>query len=118
MRIIYLDCKSVGDWQSFHKLFADTLGFPDFYGSNMDAWIDCMTFLDEPEARMSTIHVQPGEVLTLVLNNANSLKVRLPDIYEALLECTAFVNSRRIEQGEPPVLCLAFYPTIPLKKSR
>jgi len=34
---------AITDWASFHDVFMHTLGFPDFYGRNMDAWIDCMT---------------------------------------------------------------------------
>ncbi|MDZ4753789.1 MAG: barstar family protein [Phycisphaerae bacterium] len=30
--------------------FAETFGFPGFYGRNMNAWNDCMTFLDGPDA--------------------------------------------------------------------
>lgn len=38
-------------WESFHDVFAETLGFPAFYGRNMDAWIDCMTSADEPQQK-------------------------------------------------------------------
>ena len=31
---------------------------------------------------------------------------RLPEIFQAFIECAAFVNFRRLEQGEPPILAL------------
>lgn len=30
-----------------HKLIADTLGFPEYYGRNLDALFDCLTELPE-----------------------------------------------------------------------
>jgi RNAse (barnase) inhibitor barstar len=26
----------ISDWDSFHSVFAEVFGFPDFYGRNMD----------------------------------------------------------------------------------
>jgi RNAse (barnase) inhibitor barstar len=41
--------RNISDWKSFHAEFRRVFGFPEFYGHNMDAWIDCMTSLDEPQ---------------------------------------------------------------------
>lgn len=54
---VSLDCNKFHDWPSFHEEFAKAFGFPDFYGKNMNAWIDCMTYLDDPDAGMSTLTV-------------------------------------------------------------
>ena len=35
------------NWKSFHEEFKSTFNFPDCYGENMDAWIDCMDELFE-----------------------------------------------------------------------
>lgn len=107
--IVRIDGHRIADWESFHDVFAEALGFPDFYGRNMNAWIDCLTYLDDPEAGMTNIHVNGGGVLTLVIENAGDLKQRCPEQFEALVECSGFVNWRRIDQGETPVLALAFY---------
>ena len=50
--------------------------------------------------------VRPGELLTLRLDDATDFDVRCPEQFAALVECTAFVNHRRMEQGQPPVLAL------------
>jgi RNAse (barnase) inhibitor barstar len=47
------------DWTSFHDVFQHTLGFPDFYGRNMDAWIDCMTCVDTVADGLTTVTVPP-----------------------------------------------------------
>jgi len=106
---ISLDCENIIDWPSFHEEFSRVFGFPDFYGRNMDAWIDCMTSLDEPEDELSSIHCDRGSVLTLELQNVKDFKRRCPDQYNALIECAAFVNWRRIETGGSAVLALSFH---------
>jgi len=97
------------DGPSFHSTFAKAFGFPDFYGRNMDAWIDCMTYLDDPDAAMSTVQVPSGEVLSLVVENADHLKEHCPKEFADLLECSAFVNWRRVELGSSPIIALALY---------
>ena len=106
---IQIDGSTIKDRASFHDQFAEVLGFPGFYGPNMDAWNDCMTSLDAPGDGLSSIHVAPGDVLVLCISGAADLKKRCPEIYDALVESTAFVNWRRIEKGEPAVLALSFY---------
>jgi RNAse (barnase) inhibitor barstar len=106
---VSLDCQAIRDWPSFHGEFARVFGFPDFYGQNMNAWIDCMTSLDAPDDGMSVIHCEPGSVLTLELKNVQQFAERCPEQYKALIECAAFVNWRRIETGGSSVLALSFW---------
>ena len=104
--IVPIPTKLISDWPSFHEVFAEAFGFPDFYGANMDAWIDCMSYADEPEGQMMAIAVRPGELLTLQIDNASDFAARCPEQFKALVECTAFVNYRRVEVGGTPVLSL------------
>ena len=83
--------------------------FPAFYGRNMNAWIDCMTYLDVPEDQLTGIHCEQGKVLTIELANVKQFRSRCPEQYSALIECAAFVNWRRIEEGQPSVLALSFH---------
>ncbi len=106
--VVPIDVSRISDWESFHKVFAETLGFPAFYGKNLDAWIDCMTSLDAPDDGLTTIHVPPGQVLVLHLKNIKKLAASCPEQYAAIIECSSFVNWRRIEVGEEPILALAF----------
>jgi hypothetical protein len=105
---ISLDCKNIRDWPSFHEEFARVFGFPDFYGKNMSAWIDCLTSLDAPEDGMSSVHCESGSFLTLELENVKPFADRCPEQYKALIECAAFVNWRRIEIGDSAILALSF----------
>jgi hypothetical protein len=58
---------------------------------------------------MSAIHCVPGGVLTIQLDHVKQLKDKCPEQYDAIVECSAFVNWRRIERGDQPVLALSFY---------
>jgi hypothetical protein len=109
MKTVTLDASAMTDEPSFHSQFQCALGFPDFYGANMNAWIDCMGYIDDPSAGMSTVWVQPGEVLVLRIENAEDFKRRCPALWLAFLECSAFVNWRRIEQGDAAILCVSAY---------
>jgi RNAse (barnase) inhibitor barstar len=105
---VSIDCDNIRDWPSFHEEFARIFGFPDFYGKNMNAWIDCMTSLDKPEDGMSSIHCSPDSVLTIELQNARQFRECCREQYDAIIECSAFVNWRRSEVGESTVLALSF----------
>jgi len=106
VRYIRVDLAPIADWPSFHDAFAAAFGFPDFYGRNMNAWIDCMTNLD---TEFSSVRVAPGELVTLELVGMKDFKQRCPEQYDALVECAAFVNWRRRELGHAPILVMSFH---------
>lgn len=108
MNVVQIPVSEIKSWKSFHQVFAKIMGFPDFYGCNMNAWIDCMTDIDEPDNGMTKIHVRKGEVMVLDLGDCREFAQRCPEQYQELLECTAFVNHRRMELGQAAVLCLSF----------
>ncbi|MEL7085881.1 MAG: barstar family protein [Cyanobacteria bacterium P01_G01_bin.4] len=103
-----IDCKNIQDWESLHDEFDRVFGFPEFYGRNMNAWIDCMSSLAEPDDALTQIHCPPGGVITIELDRAREFKSRYPEQYLAILEGAAFVNWRLIEIGQHPVLALSF----------
>ena len=41
MKII--DCTGIENQQQMHRLLAQALSFPDYYGHNLDALMDCLT---------------------------------------------------------------------------
>ena len=108
MPLIQIPTRQIVDWPSFHQVFAQTMGFPEFYGKNMNAWIDCMTSLNSTDDGMTTVHCVSPDVVVLQLQDVQDFKSRCQEIYDALIECSAFVNFRKIEVGEPAVLALSF----------
>ena len=84
----------------------------------MDAWIDCLTSVDEPNDGMTSVSVNQGECLVLDLGECTDFAQRCPAQYEAILDSTAFVNFRRMEAGDEPVLVLSFWNREPLIKKK
>jgi len=107
MAKVRLNSKQIKDWKSFHLLCKSKFGFPDFYGTNMNAWIDCLGYLDEEDG-MTRFTLGKGELLHIEISDTEDFNSRLPEIFDALVECSAFVNRRYIDNGEPPVLSLLF----------
>jgi len=107
MATVRLDASLIIDWNSFHTTCRETFGFPEFYGMNMNAWIDCLSYLDEGDG-MSQFHLAPEETLNIEVAGTESFKSREPEIFDALVECTASVNQRYLDAGKSPLLALVF----------
>ncbi|MBL4885330.1 MAG: barstar family protein [Planctomycetaceae bacterium] len=107
MKRVQVDASRIEDWDTFHDVFAETFGFPEFYGRNMNAWIDCMTYLESPGDEMTSVTCDKEDFIIIELLNARGFKASCPEQYEALLECSAFVNWRNLEIGNNPHLMLS-----------
>ena len=103
--IVRLPAGDIVDWESFHDVFKEVFGFPEFYGRNMNAWIDCMTCRDEDD-RMSRVVVDAGGLIVIEIPNAREFMGQCAEQFAALVECTAFVNARRVGANERPILAL------------
>src|SRR4051812_24338391 len=89
MQTVIIPVEKIADWPSFHDVFQRLFGFPDFYGRNMNAWIDCMTSVDNASDGMTAVTVQAGEILVLRIDGAFDFRRRCPEQYDALVECIA-----------------------------
>jgi len=103
--LVQLDGRLIYDWASFHRLCKEAFGFPSFYGENMDAFIDCLTYIDERDG-MSAIVLANAENLTIEITGSKDLQVRVPEIAEALASSVDSVNERFVEDGKGPRLVL------------
>jgi hypothetical protein len=63
----------------------------------MCAWIDCIDNIDE------------CDIITLLVHNAKYLKMTSLEIYDTLIECSAFSNWHHLSQGRLTILTLAFH---------
>ena len=88
-----------------HSTFKDIFGFPDGYGRNMNAWIDCMTYRDEDDG-MSCVVIEPGGLIVIEIEAPADFMARCPEQFAALVECTAFVNTRSVSAAKQPFLAL------------
>jgi hypothetical protein len=105
---VRLGTTAISDCRSFHNVFKEAMGFPDFYGANMDAWIDCMSHLDDGESGMTRFDLNPGEALEIEIMGVESFACRAPDILVELIVCTAVVYRRYLETAGKPVVSLVF----------
>jgi RNAse (barnase) inhibitor barstar len=108
MTIIRIDARRLTDAAGLHAAMSEAFGFPDSYGKNLDALVDCLTYLDDPKSEMSRVQVFPGEVVLMVLDHLDGKTKSQAAQVKALVDAVAFVNWRRLEKGERPVLALAY----------
>ncbi|MBV9599240.1 MAG: barstar family protein [Chloroflexi bacterium] len=93
---VEIDLTDVNDWDSFHAAFERALGFPGFYGRNMNAWEDVMSDLSKPGLHgMTELEVPRGVDLVLLLKSVTEFRQRRPEIFEALLDSTTHVNRQK-----------------------
>ena len=57
MRYAIIEGAAVGSMARLHRLLAEQLDFPDWYGGNLDALYDCLTDLTE-ETSIILLHSQ------------------------------------------------------------
>ena len=58
---ITIDCSSVRSREDLHRIFAQTLSFPDWYGNNLDALHDCLSTM------RGTIRIENWEIAETAL---------------------------------------------------
>jgi len=107
MATVRIESATITDWDTFHTVSQQVFGFPDFYGMNMNAWIDCLTYVDEDDG-MSRFHLAIDEQIFVEVTDTKALLNRLPDIVAALVSGTAAVNQRQIQDGKIPRIALVF----------
>jgi hypothetical protein len=105
MAFVQIDAADITSWESFHNSFKTAFGFPDFYGMNMDAWIDCMSCLD---GEFNSFKLETGELLVIEISGTEEFVKQLPEAQTVLAECMAFVNQRFIEDDDKTRIALLF----------
>jgi len=94
MKTVTINADEIADWDAFHETFRHKLSFPSYYGKNMDAWIDCMGDL--------------SEMVILNIHDISKLKTANTEVYEAINECSAFVNWRQVSEGKDALIALSY----------
>jgi hypothetical protein len=102
---VTIDTKAIKDWDSLHTVCKKAFGFPDFYGRNGNAFIDCLSDLDSDDG-ITRFVLYRGETLTVELPGAYEFAGRAPEQAVALLAWIGAANARYVENGKPPRLAL------------
>lgn len=106
--LIRIDAARLTDATSLHNVLNEAFGFTPGYGKNLDALVDCLTHLDDLGASMSRIQLLPGQIALLVIEHTEGMDKRSANQVKALSDAVAFVNWRRLERKQPPVVALAY----------
>lgn len=99
MAVVRLLSRSIYDWSSFHQACKGAFGFPDFYGMNLNAFIDCLSYIDEGDG-MSNIILDSGEILLIEVLDSADFKTRLPEVFAGFVESIDFINRRYVQDGK------------------
>lgn len=105
MTTVKLDGELLTDWEAFHTVSQEAFGFPDYYGRNISAWIDCLSYLRDDDG-MAAIRLNDDELLTIALSGSEALGQRFPELLEELQFCVDMINERYADYGEKPALQL------------
>ena len=66
---LFIDFKDVDTLDKMHEKLKQAFGFPDFYGANFNALIDCLSGIRYPEYEMSELTIGEDEILSLTIKN-------------------------------------------------
>jgi len=111
--VITIESSDLVDSARFHSALARAFGFPDFYGNNVSALVDCLGDLDNPSTEMTKIHLLPGQTMVIRVTHLEDCDDRMDQIRPQLTQlndAVAFVNLRRLDEKRPPLLALAYAP--------
>ena len=56
MKEITIDCSPLRSPKELHRVLAEKLEFPEYYGNNLDALYDCLTELGE-DTHLTLLHL-------------------------------------------------------------
>jgi len=101
MKKIELNFAHTRTSEQMHQLLKEEFGFPDFYGANGHALIDCLSSLRYPEDGMSEITLQHDEILVL---ECRGLAFKKDTFLGELIAVVSAVNEREVSRGNKPSL--------------
>ena len=100
-----IDFSKINNVIDFHDEMKEIFGFPDFYGKNIHALIDCLSSLRFPEDAMTKIHINMDEVLIIEVINITFSKV---DVIKDFIIAIESVNQRSVVKGRLAPLLVKF----------
>lgn len=98
-----IDSKGVDTADKMHTKLKHAFGFPDFYGANIHALIDCLGDIRYPEYGMSEVAIGENEVLNLTIKNFPYENDIIINIFFLAIK---YVNAKSIRNEESPSIHL------------
>ena len=72
-KTIQIDCNNMSE-KELNKTMKELLGFPDFYGMNWDAMIDCLSNIHYPYEQISEVTLGKEETLFIYCKDLSKVK--------------------------------------------
>lgn len=98
-----IDFKNIDTVEKMHEKLKHAFGFPNFYGANIHALIDCLGDIRYPENGMSKITIDENEVLNLTIKNFPYENKLIINIFFLAIK---YVNEKSIDRHETPSIHL------------
>ena len=102
---IEIDCSGMTEL-SLNIKMKELLGFPDFYGMNWDAMIDCLSYMRQPSAGMSNVALKEDEALVIYCKNLSEASFEVAEFVDVI----SAVNEREINTGNSALIFLCPIP--------
>lgn len=104
IKTMALNLKSIRTVDQLHVLLMDSFGFPEFYGRNFPALVDCWSSLRHPSHELSKLHLDSMEdSLELTLLDMSSCG---DEVVRTLISAVELVNQRAAQNDLSPVIKL------------
>ncbi|MCG8711046.1 barstar family protein [Brenneria sp. 4F2] len=100
---VKIDFAKIKTLDDFYNELSGLFGFPDFFGRNINALIDCLFSLRYPEDEMTKIHVATSEYLLIELHH---FSLTTEEIKETLIVTIENVSLKCKEKGQEPSIVL------------
>ena len=104
LKKLSVDFRQVQNLEEMHNALAKIFDFPDFYGKNVNALIDCWSSLRYPENGMVGVSIDKDESLLLEVKAMSRLD---PIMMNHFVNAVEGVNERSMEEwGQQPLILL------------
>ena len=73
-KTIQIDCNNMSE-KELNKTMKELHGFPDFYGMNWDAMIDCLSYMRYPHEQITELTLEGGRNTNHLLQESSQSEV-------------------------------------------
>ncbi|WP_051258300.1 barstar family protein [Teredinibacter turnerae] len=94
-KLVIVDGDEIKDEVTFHSEFKFKLGLPSFYGANMDALIDSLSYLDDKTCNQSKYwQLGKNENMIISIKSSSVFRDNCLEVFMELLDVITATNER------------------------
>lgn len=102
---IHINLSTIKNDHELHGALKKAFNFPEFYGNNIHALIDCLSSLRYPEDEMTGVELGIEEQLILEIKGASQINF---DSLAGIVLAIENVNNRELMRGRKPSILVQF----------